>query len=131
MSITPEDVKRAKAAHPEALLLVHPECVPEVTASADYAGSTTGILNFVKNSDHNSFIIGTDNSVVQHLQFEYPEKQFYPLSKGCICNDMRLTTLVDIYNCVRNLSGEEIILSDDCLNKARASIDAMLELGKA
>lgn len=131
MSITLDDVTRAKDAHPESLLLVHPECVREVTNCADYAGSTTGIINFVKNSDHNSFIIGTDNSIVQHLQFEYPEKSFYPLSKGCICNDMRLTTLVDVYNCVKNLSGEEINLTPDVISKAKESIDAMLYLGKA
>ncbi len=131
MQITSDDVKKAKEAYPDALLLVHPECIKEVTESADYAGSTTGILKFVKNSDNKSFIIGTDNSIVQHLQFEYPDKNFYPLSKRCICNDMRLTTLVDVYKCVKDLKGEEIILSDDIITKAKASIDAMLQLGKS
>ncbi len=128
MQITADDVKKAKSAHPEALFLVHPECVKEVTVCADYAGSTTGILSYVKNSDAKSFIIGTDNSIVQHLQFEYPHKQFYPLSKKCVCSDMRLTTLVDVYNCVSGKGGEEINLLPEVMEKARKSIDAMLNL---
>ena len=67
MKITPEDVKRARKNHPDALLLVHPECVKEVTENADYAGSTTGILAFVEKSDAKKFVIGTDNSIVKHL----------------------------------------------------------------
>ena len=59
-----------KNQHPEALLLVHPECRPEVTAQADYAGSTTGIMKYAKESDAKEFIIGTEYSIVQHLQFE-------------------------------------------------------------
>ena len=131
MQITVDDVNNAKKAHPRAKLLVHPECLKEVTEIADFAGSTTGILKFVKNSSEKEFIIGTDNSIVQHLQFEYPDKSFYPLSKKCVCNDMRLTTLVDVYNCVKNLNGEEINLTSDVISKARASIDSMLRLGKA
>jgi len=128
MRITPEDVAKAKAAHPNAPLLVHPECKKEVTALADYAGSTTGIMKFAANSDAKEFIIGTDNSIVQHLQFEHPDKKFYALSKNCICNDMRLTTLKDVYNCIAGDAGEEIVLSDDVREKAKKCIDAMLEM---
>lgn len=126
MQITAEDVAAAKGRHPEALLLVHPECLKEVTNQADFAGSTTAILKYVENSDADQFIIGTDNSIVQHLQFTYPDKKFYPLSKKCICNDMRLTTLVDVYNCVNGTGGEEITLTEETMKKARQSIDAML-----
>lgn len=128
--ITQEDVARERTLHPKALLLVHPECRPEVTAAADYAGSTTGIMKYVRNSDEKEFIIGTENSIVQHLQFEYPEKSFYPLSKACICEDMKLTTLVEVYRCLLGTGGEEITLSEDILKKARRSIDAMLAYSK-
>lgn len=124
--ITENDVTEARKAHPDALLLVHPECRPEVTAAADYAGSTTGIMNYVKNSDCNEFIIGTENSIVQHLQFEYPEKTFHALSKTCICEDMKLTTLVDVYRCLCGTGGEEILLSEELRTAAKKSIDAML-----
>ena len=127
--ITAQDVINAKDKHKKALLLVHPECLSEVSKRADYAGSTTGIMDYVKNSDSKEFIIGTDNSIAQHLQFEYPEKNFYVLSKQCVCNDMRLTTLVDVYNCVKGEGGEEILLSDEVYLGAKRCIDAMLAYG--
>jgi len=129
-SVTAEAVAEAKALHPEALLLVHPESLPEVTDQADYAGSTTGIMNFAKESDAKEFIIGTELSIVQHLQFDCPDKKFYPLSKKCICNDMKLTTLADVYQCVKGMAGEEIELSDHVMTESRRCIDKMIELGK-
>lgn len=127
--ITAKDVKKARAAHPEALLLVHPECLPEVSEAADYVGSTTGIMDFAKNSDAKEFIIGTENSIVQHLQFACPDKQFYALSKDCVCHNMKLTTLADVYNCVAGIGGEEIVLTDDVRERAKNCLDRMLELG--
>lgn len=126
MRITAEDVQRARAQHPDALLLVHPECKAEVTSQADYAGSTTGIMSYVEKSDAKQFIIGTDNSIVQHLQFTYPDRQFFELSKECICQDMRLTTLMDIYYCLCGTAGEEIVMSEEDRLAAKRSIDAML-----
>lgn len=127
MRITPEDVDSARAKHPSALVLVHPECVKEVTDKADYAGSTTGIMKFAEQSDAKEFIIGTDTTIVQHLQFAHPDKKFYPLSKKCMCEDMRLTTLVDVLNCVKGIGGEEIILSDEVMEKATPCLMAMLK----
>lgn len=126
MQITPEEADIARAKHPDALLLVHPECIQEVTEKADFAGSTTGIMEYVANSDAKQFIIGTDNSIVQHLQFKHPDKEFFPLSKHCVCVDMRLTTLVDVLNCIKGTAGEEIILPEETIKKARICIDRML-----
>ena len=128
--ISLQDVKKARALHPDALLLVHPECLPEVSAKADYVGSTTGIMAYAKQSEQNEFIIGTENSIVQHLQFLCPEKNFYPLSKDCVCHNMKLTTLADVYHCVNGTAGEEILLEEDVLQKSRKSLDMMLTLGK-
>lgn len=127
--ITEKDVKKARALHPEALLLVHPECLPEVSEAADYVGSTTGIMDFAKKSEAKEFIIGTENSIVQHLQFACPDKQFYALSKDCVCHNMKLTTLADVYNCVAGIGGEEIELTDDVRVRAKNCLDRMLELG--
>lgn len=124
------DVAKAKKAHPNAKLLVHPECLPEVSAMADYIGSTTGIMDYAKKSDAEEFIIGTENSIVQHLQFECPDKKFYPLSKDCVCHNMKLTTLVDVYNCVNGIGGEEITLEEEIRDKALACINTMLTLGQ-
>ena len=124
------DVEKARKAHPDALLLVHPECLPEVSGLADYRGSTTGIMDYAKKSDAKEFIIGTENSIVQHLQFACPDKQFYPLSRDCVCHNMKLTTLGDVYQCVKGTGGEEIKLDEEVRNKANADIDTMLELGQ-
>ena len=97
---------------------------------ADYIGSTTGIMKYAKESDAQEFIIGTENSIVQHLQFECPDKRFYPLSKDCVCHNMKLTTLMDVYNCVRGQGGEEISLDEEVRVKAKACIDTMLTLGE-
>lgn len=123
------DVEKARKAHPDALLLVHPECLPEVSELADYRGSTTGIMDYAKKSDAKEFIIGTENSIVQHLQFACPDKQFYPLSKDCVCHNMKLTTLGDVYQCVKGTGGEEIKLDEEVRIKAKRCIDTMLELG--
>ncbi|WP_195592277.1 quinolinate synthase NadA [Roseburia faecis] len=123
------DVEKARKAHPDALLLVHPECLPEVSELADYRGSTTGIMDYAKKSDAKEFIIGTENSIVQHLQFACPDKQFYPLSRDCVCHNMKLTTLGDVYQCVKGTDGEEIKLDEEVRIKAKRCIDTMLELG--
>ena len=128
-AITKEEALEAKAKHPEALLLVHPECKNEVTSLADFAGSTADIMNFAKSSDSKEFIIGTENSIVQHLQIMCPDKKFYAMSKNLICNDMKLTTLSDVYNTITGNGGEEIILSDDTIEKAVKCINKMIELG--
>ena len=127
--VTVKDVEKAKTAHPNALLLVHPECLPEVSELADYRGSTTGIMDYAKKSDAKEFIIGTENSIVQHLQFACPDKQFYPLSRDCVCHNMKLTTLGDVYQCVKGTGGEEIKLDEEVRIKAKRCIDTMLELG--
>lgn len=127
--VSAKDVEKAKQAHPDALLLVHPECLPEVSGLADYRGSTTGIMDYAKKSDAKEFIIGTENSIVQHLQFACPDKQFYPLSRDCVCHNMKLTTLGDVYQCVKGTGGEEIKLDEEVRIKAKRCIDTMLELG--
>lgn len=123
------EVKKAKAAHPNALFLVHPECVPEVVAQADYVGSTTGIMNYAKESDAKEFIIGTESSIVSHLQLSCPDKMFYPLSKDLVCHNMKLTTIVDVLNSIKGIGGEEIELDEEVRLGAKRCIDKMIELG--
>lgn len=127
--LTPKAVDEARRRHPDALVLVHPECSEKVVELADYVGSTTQIMDFAKSSRNTEFIIGTENSIVQHLQFECPEKRFFALSKNCICHNMKATTLGDVYDCLRGTGGEEIELDNATLQLARRSIDEMLRLG--
>lgn len=127
--ISPREAAAAKAAHPDALLLVHPECQSGVTALADFAGSTTEIMAYAQKSDAKSFIIGTENSIVQHLQMSCPDKQFFPLSKDCVCHNMKLTTLGDVYGVMLGTAGFEIEMTAEQIAAARRSIDKMLEYG--
>lgn len=127
--ITPAEAKAAKEAYPDALLLVHPECVPAISKMADYVGSTSGILDFASKSDSKEFIIGTEISIAEELAYKFPDKRFYPLSKNLICPNMKATTLVDVYNAVRGQGGEEIVLDDEVIAKARVCIDEMIRLG--
>lgn len=127
--VSEKDVEKARSAHPEALLLVHPECRQEVVEKADYVGSTTGIMNFAKKSDKEEFIIGTENSIVEHLQFECPDKKFYPLAVQLTCMNMKITTLMDVYNCLKGRGGEEIKLPQNVMDGAGRCIRRMVELG--
>ncbi len=126
---TVKDAKKAKAAHPNALLLVHPECTAEVVSLADYVGSTTGIMDYAKKSPAKEFIIGTENSIVQHLGIDCPDKRFYPLSKDFICHNMQLTKISSVLHCLNGTGGEEIAMPEDMRLQAKKCIDRMLELG--
>ncbi len=126
--IDKSDVVAAKEAHPNALFLVHPECRPEVVALADYVGSTSGIMDFAEKSAGKDFIIGTENSIVQHLQFRCPDKNFYPLSKDLVCHNMKVTTLIDVLNCL-NGGGEEIVMDEALRAAAVKPIEAMIKYG--
>lgn len=124
-----KDVEKEKARHKNALLLVHPECNPKVVEMADYVGSTTGIMNFAKENKADEFIIGTENSIVTHLQMACPDKKFYPLSKDCVCHNMKITTLTDILNCCKGIGGFEIKMDEQTRIKAKKCIDEMIRLG--
>lgn len=123
------DVIAAKAAHPNALFLVHPECRAEVVQLADYVGSTSGIMDFAEKSDASEFIIGTENAIAEHLQYKCPHKQFYTLSKDLVCHNMKLTTLPDVYNCLLGTGGEEIVMDEETRLKAVKCIEKMIEYG--
>ena len=123
------DVEKVRKNYPNALLLVHPECLPEVVKSADFVGSTTAIMDYAKNSDAKEFIIGTELSILEHLQYDCPDKNFYPLSIDIVCHNMKITTLKDVLNTIKGISGEEIILDEDIRINAKKCIDRMIELG--
>ena len=123
------NVIEAKKEHPDALLLVHPECTPEVTAHADYVGSTSGIMDFAKKSDKKEFIIATENSIAEHLQYDCPDKRFYPVSKDLVCHNMKAITLPEVYLCCKGEFGEEISLDEETRLKAKSCIDKMIEYG--
>jgi len=130
--VTVNEVKKAKSEHPDALFLVHPECSPAVVELADYVGSTSGIMDYAKKSDAKEFIIGTETSIAEHLQYDCPNKKFYPVTKDIVCHNMKITTLPDVYSTLVGMNnGEafEIIMDDELISKAGKCIDEMIRLG--
>lgn len=127
--VSANDVIAARTMHPNALVLVHPECRPEVVELADFVGSTSAIMNYAESSNGKEYIIGTEISIAEHLSYRCPDKSFYPLSKNLICPNMKLTTLMDVYRALKGDNAEEITLDSDTIKNARFCIDRMIELG--
>ena len=129
-NITLFELEKAKELHPGALVLVHPECRPEINESADFVGSTSAIINFVKDSDKKSFIIVTERAIVEKLTEECPDKKIYPIADHVVCVNMKMTTLEDLLWTLEDLD-DEVTLSDELMVSARTCLDNMLKAGSA
>jgi len=129
LHIRPSDIEIVKKQHPEALVLAHPECHMSVSDMADYVGSTTGIMNYAKNSDNKSFIIATEQGVIDRLKRDYPEKEFIPVKENIVCPNMKMTSLEDILSVLEN-ENNEIFVDKEIARKAVNCIDKMLEVSK-
>ncbi len=104
--LKPEDVAQARAAHPEAIFVAHPECRPEILALADVIASTSGMLRHVAQAKEREFIIGTEQGLLYPLQKANPGKRFYSASRKMICKNMKKIALDDVRRCLENLSNE-------------------------
>jgi quinolinate synthase len=123
---------RLKFRHPQAKVLAHPECDERVLRNADYIGSTTGLLNYVKQCPDREFIIATEPGIIHQMEKACPEKVFIPApSEGsCACNQcphMRLNTLEKLYLCMKNRA-PEIVMDEDLRLRALRPIQRMLEM---
>ena len=125
--IMPEHILAAKEKHPDALVLVHPECLPAVVKLADQALSTGGMLKFVRESERKEFIIGTECGILHRMRKENPDKNFYPLEPAVLCPNMKKITLEDVLFALRDLA-PRIELDEEMRKKAKAPIDRMLEV---
>lgn len=129
LRIKPEDIAEQRAQHPDALVLAHPECHQSVTSISDYVGSTTGIMNFAKESDRKTFIIATELGVIERLKRDYPEKEFIWVSPQAICPNMKWHYQEDILNALK-YEQYEINVDPEIAKKAISCIDRMLEVSK-
>ena len=127
-ALTAEAVARARAAHPGAPVLVHPECPAEVRAAADHALSTGGMCRFARESATKEFVVGTEVGILHRLRKENPGKAFHPVSESVVCPDMKKTTLENLRDSLRDLK-TEVTVPEDVARRARAAIDAMLAVG--
>ena len=128
-NITVEDVLKIKKENPGVKLLAHPECKEEVSSLADFVGSTTAIMDFVKESCDNKYIIATEKGVVDRLKRDYQEKEFELIKENLICSSMKVNTLEDIYNSLNNET-HEIKVEEETSRKALKCIERMLEVSK-
>lgn len=126
--ISVEQVREIKKIHPDALVLVHPECRKEVCEEADFVGSTKQIIDFAEKSEHSKFIIGTEMGVLYKLKRDNPDKTFYLLSQGLICPNMKKTTLESVYNALKEMK-YEIKLDENIRLKAKKALDRMIRIG--
>ena len=123
--VSTEDIQKAKEIHPDALILVHPECQPEVTTLADFVGSTKQIIDFGNSSKHSKFIIGTEMGVLFRLKRDNPRKEFFLLSQGLICPNMKKTKLQSVYDALKVMK-HRIELDGEMVGRAKSSLDRML-----
>lgn len=125
--VTRGDVLRAREEHPDALVVAHPECRPEVLELADYVTSTSGMLTFAKSSGAREFIVGTEIGLMHRLKKENPEKVFYPLRKDMICPNMKKTTLNSVLRAFREMRNI-IKVPEEIRVPAKQALDRMLAI---
>ena len=123
------DIESAKKNHPNAKVLIHPECRPEVSKLGDFVGSTSNMFDYVKKSRDNSFIVVTEKGVADRLKRDYPEKEFYVISDNMICESMKLTTLDEILYALEN-EVNEITIDENIRLKSARCIERMLKVSK-
>jgi quinolinate synthase len=127
IKILPEDIKREKKFHPDAKVMVHPECLPAVVALADAVLSTSKMGKFAKETTAKEIIVGTEVGLIYRLKKDNPDKEFYPASEAAVCPNMKRTTQEKILWALEELK-EEIRVPDDIRLRAKKAIERMLEI---
>lgn len=125
-------IVRLKARHPEAKVIAHPECPEAILNEADHIGSTSSLLNYVRKSPDNSFIVVTESGIIHQMQKSCPDKTFYPAppDNGCSCNEcpfMKLNTMEKLYLCLRDET-PEMLVAPEIIEKALVPLQRMLSL---
>jgi len=124
---SPEGLIRAKAMHLAAKVLVHPECIPEVVDLADEVFSTTGMVNYVKQSPDKTFIIATEIGVIERLKLEFPEKVFFQAPPGGTCLQMKKTTLALVLDALEK-EQFKVTVPENIRVRAKKALDKMLNV---
>lgn len=127
VKILPDDIIRQKRAHPEAEVIVHPECTPQVIQLADEVLSTSGMCKYARTSNASEIVVGTEVGLLYRLRKENPEKKFHPASEKAICPTMKLTTLEKVLWCLEDMK-YEVKVVDEVRLKAKKAVDRMLEV---
>ena len=128
MRIRPQDISRLRAEHPQAKVVVHPECRPEVIALADAVLSTGGICRFARETEAEEIIVGTEIGIIHRLRKENPGKRFFPASEQAVCPRMKLITLETMLWSLEKMA-PEVKVPERIRLKAKTAVDKMLEVG--
>ncbi|MBR3986115.1 MAG: quinolinate synthase NadA [Bacteroidales bacterium] len=129
-----EEFLKLKVAHPDAAIIAHPECNNAVLKVADFVGSTKAMLNYIKDSGKQQFIVATEPGILYEMRKQSPDKEYFTVTndKGCNCSDcsyMKLNTLEKLYKCLRDET-PEITMSAELIEKAKRPIIRMLDMSK-
>jgi quinolinate synthase len=125
--IKPERIKALRQEYPQAKVVVHPECTPEVIALADEVASTSGICRYARRDDVKEMIVGTEIGIIHRLRKENPGKRFIPVSEQAICPNMKLITLEKVLWSLEEMS-PEVKVPQDIRLRAIAAVDKMLQV---
>ena len=127
-AISVEDIEKEKEKHPEAVVMAHPECTPDVIDIADKVASTEGMVRYAKESNAKEFIVATEKDLCYRMSKEMPNKKFYCLDHA-ICPTMKKITLESIIKSLETMK-PEIVIDDETIKKAREPLLRMIELGR-
>ena len=125
--IQPEHIRALRKQYPQAKVIVHPECRPEVAALADEVLSTGGMIRYVRKEDVKQIIVGTEIGMLHRLKKENPDKQFIPVSEQAVCPNMKLITLEDIAHSLETMT-IEIKVPEGVRVRAKRALDRMLAI---
>ena len=127
-ALTVKAIQDARAAHPGAPVLVHPECAKDIRDAADARLSTGGMCRFARESSAPEIIVGTEVGILHRLRQESPGKRFYPVSERLVCPNMKKTTLENLMESLREMK-TRVTVDAAVACRAKRAIDAMLALG--
>ena len=122
-----QDVLSAKDAHPDAEVLVHPECSSKIVDLAHFVGSTSQIIEYANKSESKSFLIGTEMGVLHKLRQDNPDKNFYMISQSLVCYNIKKTSLEDVLSALQD-EKHQITVDENIRIRALKSLDDMLKL---
>lgn len=126
--LTAKTVEAARAAHPGAPLMVHPECPREIRDMADERLSTGGMCRYARESKADTILVGTEVGILHRLRRENPGKTFIPVSDSLVCPNMKKTTLENLAESLREMK-TRVSVPEDVAVRARRAIEAMLAVG--
>ena len=129
VKIQPQDITKKRLEYPQAKVIVHPECTPEVIALADEVLSTGGMCRFAQQTEAREIVVGTEIGIIHRLEKENPDKKFIPASEKAACPNMKLITLEKILWALEDMA-PEIKVPEEIRLKAKAAVDKMLKVGR-